>query len=301
MRRGILSAVIVTAAMLCPPQAARADLTESLLIGLNLLDYNSQFTKNYLGKGWDFDSTAYYSGQTYRFGLADLTLGSGGATPVSISAGYTLRGLPSARFSMQTTNPLAYTLNANYGMQDLVATGSILIDVDTNINALGFYDMAFHISNRGVFQTEGLGPTDQGTLDFDAGPIVVSGNIYADILAALAQPFFTAAGTENPFAKFSQKATRGLTDAVDLNGLAAGTLSEDQVGQAINNMIVAALLGQDPGPNLLNELILPNDLLPMDGLSEDTMRWAQPVPEPTTIGLLALALFMFHPQFQARS
>ena len=298
---GTWLAGLMIASVVWPAGTALADLPKDLLLGLNLLDYRTGLKKNYLGKGWDFDATAFYSGQTYRFGWADLTLGAGQATSVQISAGYTLRGLPSARFSMSTNNPLAYTLNANYGVQDLTAVGSMLIDVDTTINALGFYDMTFHISNRGTFQTEGFAGQDQGTLDFDAGPIVVSGNIFADILAAITQPLFAAAGAENPFAKFSQKAVRGLNADLDLARLTAlDAMSADQVGQAVNGLLVSAVLGQEPGTDPWASLTMNAGLLETS-TSQDLRAWNQTVPEPATLAMLALALAAGRPRRRRRA
>ncbi len=298
VKRCALLAGVVLMTVVLPARTVQADLPGELLIGLNLLDYNSQVAKNYLGKGWDFDATAFYSGQTFRFGLADLTLGETNSSSVAISAGYTLRGLPQARFSMETSRPLSYTMKANYGVQDLTATGNILLDIDTTINALGFYDLTFHISNRGQFQTEGFAGTDQGTLDFDAGPIVVSGNIFADVLAAFTQPFFTAAGTENPFAKFSQKAVRGLPEGADLNSITDLTMATgDQIGQAVNNSIVSALLGQEPSKDLLGKLIFPDDLQSAMLVPEvQRLAFVQRVPEPATVALIAIGLAFCWPR-----
>lgn len=297
-KRYALIAVLMLMTAVLPARTVQADLPEELLIGLNLLDYNTQVNKNYLGKGWDFDASAFYSGQTFRFGLADLTLGDTSPSRVAISAGYTLRGLPQARFSMETASPLSYTMKANYGVQDLTATGSILLDVDTTINALGFYDLTFHISNRGQFQTEGFAGADEGTLDFDAGPIIVSGNIYADVLAALTQPFFTAAGTENPFAKFSQKAVRGLPEGMDLNSITDLTMATgDQIGQAVNHSIISALLGQEPSKDLLGKLIFPDDLQSAMVVPEvRSLSLVQRVPEPATVALIAIGLAFCWPR-----
>ncbi len=289
-RRGTRLAGLLVAATLLPAQAVMAGLPNDILTGLNLLDYRFQLQKNYLGKGWDFDTAAFYSGQTFRFGLADLTLGATSPSSVAISTGFTTRGLPAARFSMTTSQPLSYTLNANYGFQDLTATGNILIDIDTTINALGFYDLTFQLSNRGTFQTEGFAGADQGTLDFDAGPIVVSGNLYADVLAVLTQPFFTASGTENPFAKFSQKAVRGLPEGMDLNSITDLTaVGSDDIGRAVNNAIIASLLGQEPSKDLFTKLILPDALQLTDLVQAETEGASlQQVPEPATVALIAL-------------
>jgi hypothetical protein len=298
----------MAAALLLPAQMVLADLPGDLLNGLTLLDYRpsgkygSYFTKNYLGKGWDFDTTAVYTGQTYHFGLADLTLGGTSASPVQVSAGYTLRGLPSARFSMKTSNPegLSYTLKANYGAQDLTATGSVLINVDTTINALGFYDTTFQISNRGTYQTDGLAGKDQGTLAFDAGPIVVSGNAYADLLAAITQPFFTASATENPFAKFSQKSARLAGEPIDLtaSSLDVANLNSNQVGQLVNNSIISALLGNESTTNLFGNVLMPAGLL-TDGSQAQSLGLFEQVPEPAMLGLMTLGLAFCRPRRKA--
>jgi len=303
-RSGTWLAGLMIASVLIPAGVVQADLTEDLLIGLNMLDYTSGFQKNYLGNGWDFNSTAYYYGQTYNFGWADLTLGEGQSVPVQISAGYTLRGLPSASFSMTagtTDTPLAYTLIANYGVQDLTAVGDVLIDVDTTINALGFYDMTFQISNRGTYQTEGFGGEDEGTLDFDAGPIVVSGNIFADILAAITEPLFTAAGTENPFAKFSQKSVRGLNSDLDLASLTADGLSGEEVGEVVSNLLVSSLLGEESDVDAWANLTNTSNLLETDSPQIEPQLSNQYVPEPATLGMLAIALAACRPRRRRRA
>jgi len=295
--RGKTIAILILAGTLLPITTARAGLQKNVLLGLNLFDYRFNLNRNILGDGWDFTASAFYGGQTYRTGLADLTLSGASST---LSAGYTLRGLPSARFSFVTSDPLSYTLNANYGLQDVVAQGSILIDIETNINALGFYDQVFQISNRGEYTTDGLGPTDAGTLDFDVGPIVISGNIYADILAALTEPFFAATGTENPFAKFSQRATKvaSATDTIEaLTAQAASgeSLTDAQVGVLVNNTILAAMLGEEPSSHLFDDAFVPSGVL-SEAIEGQNDALTTPVPEPATLAFMALAMAAFYPR-----
>jgi len=73
-------AIIILVGALVPHAAARADLQENLLIGLNLFDYQFNMQRNILGNGWDFTATAFYGGQTYHTGLADLTLSGASST-----------------------------------------------------------------------------------------------------------------------------------------------------------------------------------------------------------------------------
>jgi len=296
--RGKKRSALLVSLFLLSATAARADFIENLRLGMSLFDYTSQINRNVLGNGWDFNAVTFYGGQSYDFGLAELTLGETSSSAVSIAAGYTLRGIPSANFSMQTSNPLSYTFNANYGFQDLVASGEILFNIDTTINALGFYDQVFQISNRGAFDTNGFIGDDAGTLDFDAGPIVVSGNIYADILAFVTQPFFTATGTENPFAKFSQQATKivGLpANADELSArLAAGeTLSADEMSQVVNNTIVSAVLGREPSADLFDDLMAPEVVLET---SQSSSTFQMAIPEPATLTMLLLPLAFVIPR-----
>ena len=297
VRRGTCLVGLLVAATLLPAQTVMAGLPKQILNGLTLIDYGpsgkfgSYYTKNYLGKGWDFDTNATYTGQTYRFGLANLTLGATSPSNVAVSSGYTLRGVPEARFSMKTAAPLSYTLNTGPGLRTLTATGDIGIDVDTTINALGFYDMTFQISNRGTYTTNGPLGKKEGSLDFDAGRIDVSGNIFADAFAALTQPIFTAAGTENPFTKLSQKSARSLPEGMDLNSITDLTAaSNDQIGQAVNNAILSTLLGQEPSTNLFSKLILPENLQLSAVPLVEGRASPQQVPEPTTVALIALGL-----------
>jgi len=294
-RTTLLRTVLLTAILAWPVGAAKADFLYNLSYGLGLFDYNSAVQRNQLGDGWDFNAVAFYQGQTYHMGWADLTLGSTSPSPVNVEAGYTLRGLPSARFSMKTAQPLSYTMQANYGFQDFVATGNIFIEVDTRINALGFYDQTLLISNRGDYTTDGFGPDEEDTLAFDVGPIVVSGNIYADLLAILTQPFFDATATQNPFAKFSQQATKivGMPDAdALLNELADGqALPPDDMARLINNSVLAAVLGSEPSANLFGELLAPDGLLTSSPPTK-TLSYKMAVPEPTTLALMVVP-FMF--------
>jgi len=298
--RGKCMTLALIGAVLAPAAVANAGLQQDLRIGLNLFDYQFGFQRNVLGDGWDFQAVAFYGGQTYDMGVAQLTLGATSSSTVRLSAGYTTRGLPAANFSLLTDGaPLSYTLDANYGFQDFTATGDILVNVDTRINALGFYDQTFQISNRGTYETDGFGPTDSGTLDFDVGPIVVSGNVFVDIAAALTQPFFTATGTENPLAKLSQQATKitGLENVDDIvaKGNAGQTLSEEEVGKLVNNTILSAMIGSEPSADIFDSLMVPADLFEKGG--DPTL--ANPmltVPEPATVGLLALALAFFPPR-----
>jgi len=132
--------------------SVQADVWRDVLVGFEAVGYQFSGEKYILGNGWDINANAVYTGQNFDFGFADLTLGSP-ASPVAsnFSFGYTMRGIPSANFSWNTGGrALPYTFTVNNGFQDFTTIdGSILVDVSTDVNILGFYDTRIQISNRG--------------------------------------------------------------------------------------------------------------------------------------------------------
>lgn len=290
---GLGAILAMVLGVLGPAAIARAGFQEKLLIGFNLLDYQVGFQKNYLGDGWDFSAATSYAGQTYNFGLSELTLGATAPSTVRVNAGYTMRGIPAADFSMISNAPLSYTFTTNDGFQDLFANGEILFDIDTKINLLGFYDQTFQISSRGSYVSDGYFGSDEGSLDFDAGRIEVSGNIFLDLLAQVTAPFFEGRGVDNPFAKLSQTATR-------VNGLdELGALGDDQVASMLRDTLVSTVAGLEPPENAFNAMAnaAPIPARPLDLTSlletDDVAQHAPelaPVPEPTVLLLTTAGL-----------
>ena len=289
------SACLTVALVLGSGTTAQAKLFGQVANGLALFDVRVFGEENPLGNGFDITAFANYNNRTFDFGLMDLTL----TGSVVGTVGYTLRGIPTANFSLNTGGaPLGYTFDFNAGVQDIFATGSVFVDIDSEINALGFYDQTFQISNRGTYETDGFLGRDSGTLDFDAGPIVVSGNVFIDILAAVTEPFYASAGTENPFSKLSGRATKAAELQVSADDLrarleAGQVLTDEEISALINNTVIAAMLGGKPTDNLFDGLILPNDLLDANkaasmGIEVDD--WLATIPEPTSLALLGLAL-----------
>ncbi len=281
-----LSAIVIPAAV------AQAGVWREVAFGLDQFGYQFSGQRNYLGNGWDINLNAVYTGQDYNFGFADLKLGSS-ATPTlsTIQAGYTLRGIPQASFSWSTNgNALPYTLKINNGIQDFTTiNGSMLADVSTDINVLGFYDTRIDISNRGSYSTEGFLGQSDGSLAFDVGPIDISGNIYADALAAITDPFFTAAGQENPFAKFSSRSVKEAnlkSTIADLQARAqAGEiLTDEEMATLVNSMLLSAIItGDSSDGNMFTGLVTPASLQLDDVRSGSNFGL---VPEPGSLLLL---------------
>lgn len=273
---------------------AQAKFFGKVANSLALFDVRVIGEQNVLGDGYEFTAFANYNNRTFDFGLMDLTLTGN----VVGTVGYTMRGIPAASFSLNTGGaPLNYTFDFNSGVQDLLATGRVFVDIDTEINALGFYDQTFLISNRGTYQSDGFIVRDSGTLDFDAGPIVVSGNVFIDILAAVTEPFYAGTGTENPFSKLTGRATKAAELQASADGLrarleAGQVLTDAEIATLINNTVIAAMLGGKPTDNLFDNLILPDGILDAGKAAMMDINGADllPVPEPTSWVLLGLAV-----------
>ncbi len=290
--RGRLLGVAVVAAFLLP-SAAQANIYGSLARGLSLFDFQFGGQRNLLGDGWTINYAAPYNNRRFDFGVADLTLSG----VLQGSVGYTMRGIPAASFTLSSGGtPLTYDFNINNGIQDLNMTGSTLINISTRANALGFYDETVQISNRGNFSASGFGLVDSGTTDYDIGPINLHGNLFGDVLAVVTEPFFAANGQENPFAKFSARASRAAQAEKSVEELrsriqSGEVLSDEEIGKLVNETILAAVLGGNP--ERLDQLMLSANFLdsaagPAD-LSE--ARFAA-TPEPTGILLFGFGLLL---------
>lgn len=287
--------VLVSTALAAAP--AQAGIGKQVIRSLELMDFRFSGERNFLGDGVTLNTFANWNNRRFDFGNYDLTL----TGSMAASAGFTRRGIPEFQFQLNTFQaPVSYTLDFHTGFQDWTASGSFLANVDTRVNALGFYNQVFHISNRGTFETDGFLMRDTQPLDYDIGPITISGNVYVDAVAALTQPFFSASGTENPFAKISGRSqkeiqARSTRDAL-LSRMSAGEiLSDTEMNTLVNNVILSAMLGGRPPDDLFGDLIIPPGLLSADApmILGDAMIpgvSVQQVPEPAALGLMLLGM-----------
>ncbi len=242
--------------------------------------------------GRSFGPDAIGRPNSLDFGPVDLTFNSGS---LRWSAQFNRRLLPGADFDLFTPAPLDYTLTLNTGFQNATVEGQIDIASAGHINMLGFYDFELDVSNRGDFEIDGFFSEDDGDINFDIGPINVSGNIFADVLAAVTDPFFTAAGVDNPFTQFSQRATKqALYDATAdalRERLAAGEiLSDQEIESLIDATVLSAVLGGvEPDMSLL-ETALMRDSEQVAADKGLVATGGDIVPEPATVALLAAPL-----------
>ena len=285
--------MLAAACVLVAAPFAHAGLYGEIGKGLALFDVQLTGERNLLGDGMTVNAAANYNNRKFDFGVADLTL----TGAVRGSAGFTTRGLPAVNFQLSSglansPSPLTYNFNLFNGIENVQSSGSVLVNINTKVNALGFYQESVQISNRGTFDINGV-TSNSGSTDYDIGPVNVQGNIFADALVSLTQPYYDAQGTENPFAKFSGKAQKAdlLEKEADSlrDRMAAGEqLTSDEIGRLVNDTVLAALLGGTPDEKLFEGLLVPTDggELNLDSLS--VARFA-PTPEPATLGLLLLA------------
>jgi len=165
--------------------------------------------RNPLSGGIDFLATSNFDGALFDFGAADLSLSG----PLSLQVSTGGRLLPQFDVSLTTAvngrtdaTPLSYVFNTDIGAQSSQVSGTVLADVNFSLNGLGFYDLGITYSSRQNVTKDGLPANGTTTNDFDLGPINISGNLYADVLAMLTDPIFNQAGQTNPFDSFSGRA-----------------------------------------------------------------------------------------------
>lgn len=295
---------------------ALAGLGSDLRYGLQL--YGIKYEKRYdpLSKGYLLNisvadpqtGTPYYNNTHFYMGFADLVLGSEDAGAIQIGATYTERVLPAARFVLKTTDPfgnpspLDYRFESFLGANDFTVNGSLLLDIDTYVNRWGFYDISLQASNRATITANPQPPEERlPNLNYDIGPINLTGNIYVDVLAAVTDPFFEAFGTQNPFARLDKGLagldlkSGGIQDLIAR--LEAGQLlGDDELARLINNSIMANMLGKAPSDDLIGKLIVPDGLLdpkPIDPV-ETVLIAGLSVPEPGMLLLLTAAAAGFY-------
>ncbi len=188
--------------------SARAEM-QKFATALDFLGFDLIGQRNPLSGGIDFLATNNFDGAPFDFGAGDLSLSG----PLSLQVSTGGRFLSQFDVSLTTAvngrtdaSPLSYVLNSGIGAQSTQVSGTVLADVDFSLNGLGFYKLDITYSSRQKVTNDGLLANDGTTNDFDLGPINISGNLFADALAILTDPFFNGAGQTNPFERFSGRA-----------------------------------------------------------------------------------------------
>lgn len=258
-----------------PVNPARAGFIDEAAFALGYIGFNIEGQRMPLGDGFDLLVSRTFVGDPLDFGPWDVTLQG----PLSLSVNVGGRGLREWEISLNTaanenvaSSPLSYVLNVDGGSQETQVRGNLFIDGDLKINNFGFYELNLAYSSRQTAVNDGRFANSERDFDFDVGPIVVTGNIYADILAVLTEPLFQAAGRPNPFANFS--ATSKIQDALEL---ALGDFPQqlaDGLLDPVSNVAAARLAAL--------EITLPSAAAPHSG--------ANTVPEPAVLFLMAAVI-----------
>jgi hypothetical protein len=220
--------------------AAQAGFWTNLAFGLDQAGFNFAGERNFLSGGADLVISRNFNNETLDFGATEIVLSG---TPVfTLTTGG--RGLQTLDVSLNTNNnPLRYTLTSDTGNQILTIDGSLLVDATASINSFGYYDLQLNVSSRQTVTNDGRIDVETTEHDFDLGPINLRGNLFADLLATLTDPIFTAMGVENPFAQFSAAGQfenllvdqlRGLEQQLEGSGLLAKGLPADTMDVPAN-------------------------------------------------------------------
>ena len=265
------------------PTTARADLFRDVAFGLGYAGFNIEGQRNVLSGGADFTINRNLVGNPLDFGAADLTMR--GPVSFDFSTGGRLLSQLDASLLIdlrgnQFTGLPGYEFNVDVGGQATQIRGSLLVDADFSLNGFGFYDFSLTYSSRQNVAQDGRFANDEQTHDFDVGPINVSGNIFADALAVITQPFFDQTGNVNPFASFS--------GWVDLDEVIAASAEETQKRLALGADplaveragLLAALPAEIAGTTFSA------NALP----SQNSTASGSAVPEPATLALMLLAV-----------
>lgn len=216
--------------------SARGDLWEGVATGLGAAGFDIRGGHNVLSGGTDILVTNTFFGETFDFGALELTLN--GPISLDFSTGDRILhdldiALTTAASSEQNATPLSYELTYDVGGQQTSITGTLLVDGAISVNRFGWYEVGLDYSSRQTVVNDGRFDTGTSDFDLDVGPINVRGNIFADMLAAVTDPFFDAAGIPNLFASFSGRV---------------------QLQQVIDNQLKTAVagLGVDPAAPIDN-------------------------------------------------
>ncbi len=297
--RHLVAALVCTAVVVCLARPVSADdFWVNAARALQFAGWNTSdsgaigVTDHLFGDGYTVWSTRQLTGWELFGGVAGFEFEPIN-NAVSLNTELSVRKwlIPTARLRIgtdvtgtETTAPLAYNLWVNTGIQDVQITGQGSLEAQIDINVLGFYDVDAFISNRGSFEIDGLLYADDGTLDYDLGPVSLSGNVYIDALAALTTPLFSAVGVSNPLAVFSGRAKLKNQieerDAMVARLEAGEVLSDEQMREIIRVSVLEDIFAGG-GSQLLESAV--------DDLASANVESVEPafdplaqVPEPTS-------------------
>ncbi|MCP4245550.1 MAG: hypothetical protein GY778_00735 [bacterium] len=274
--------LVLAAACVWPASAARAGVFDDVMLGLNFAGFTGSGQSNPLSGGYDGAVGRNFQNTPLDFGPLDMTL----TGPVTFQYSTNDRLYRSLDFSLNAGtpgNPLVYSYIADTGPQQVRVDGSTVLGVDGSINQFGWYDMRLQFSNRSDGTNSGrFSNTDGSTLDFDIGPIDISGNLYADVLATITDPFFESSGFENIFASYSGRTARENALESTLSSLQAkAAAGQNLTEREVSQLVTMAMTAQAHGDEVPSLAFLDN--LALTGSEGSSSLQGRPVPEPATL------------------
>lgn len=228
-------------------------MIRNVAVGLGAAGFDIRGGRNILSDGFDILVTNSFNGALFDFGVAELIL----TGPLSMEVSTSNRLLPSLDIAFTTAidsrrnpTPLNYDFVFDVGAQQTNVTGSILMDASLSINQFGWYDLDLRYSSRQTVDNDGRFSNATIENDFDIGPISVRGNIFADMLAAVTDPFFEATNTPNLFASFSgrERFKQIMEQQNNLSSEAASLLPGWSSNGALFTDVIGPSNGSTPTP-----------------------------------------------------
>jgi hypothetical protein len=253
-----------------------------------------------LGDGYrlEFDRTfgadSHGRPETLRFGgLGELTLS--GST--QFTAGYEdFASKFKTGFADLSISNLTYALKTTNGAEDVKLTGTLNVAGNLRINQLGFYDVTLQVSNSNSTATVNGIATDQTeSTNFDVGPIVIQGNIFADAAVSLLAAL--GVDTSQYSTLFPKSPADQITAAIqdNLQSASAAANGTAVAGATDENPLAPLLLQTVLGGNQDAAAALTQGLVDgsLHGDSSGRTTPTAPLPEPGTLVLLILGTAPF--------
>jgi len=260
MRTGWTVPALTLAILLSGTQQADAQFFKMLNNGLFWTGFRVDAARNPITKGYDARADRYFINETADLGFATVTLRG----QLTLTA--SLTKLPTRAFSYGIStedNPLSYTITLKDAVQDVTVTGDIIIDYEFSMNGGGWYHKTLKVRNRGTIEADGVLAEADNNIDFDLGPIDMSGNVFIDAAAFLVD----LAGGDSSSLRGVSSAGPFLVLGEQEVALDAEILAADQdLAEQINAAVTQAVLEAATAPT----------------------RAAMVVPEPSAIALLVL-------------
>jgi hypothetical protein len=267
---------------------AQGDVWGDVLLGLDYAGFQFSGQRNPLSDGVNINVARNFQNTPIDFGFNELAL----TGPVAASVTTSNRGMRTLDFTFTlgtAANPLFYAFESDVGSSAVRMNGSAVFRIDGSINQFGWYDLRILGSHRGEATSTGrFANTDGDTLDFDIGPIDVSGNIFADLLATMTDPLFENGGYENPFASFSGRTARenaleSTVSRLKTKAAAGKNVSQNEVAQLVRMAAEAGFHGDDVPSLLFLEDLYVGQAEPIPLADPSRV-----VPEPSSLVLLVI-------------